>query len=224
MCSFVVFPCRFLSARCKYYFDSMLAQRGYTGSMTFDHKNETLSISVRPHSSKSFHWLSYTLKNTRHGRYSFSARWFKKKCFWCVLHSSAGAARPRKQGRPEWHALSVRRRALLLHCLLRSLSLGHHRGAFPLSRRVWCLHGNKRPLLLESWPLPTAWNYRWVFSSSIRTWWTGGYRWTWCWRWPLVNATDSSSSWPHRAWGMHSHSIAYQSSTTTRQLLYCIFS
>lgn len=37
---------RFLSARCKYYFDSMLAQRGYTGSMVFDHKNETLSISV----------------------------------------------------------------------------------------------------------------------------------------------------------------------------------
>ncbi|XP_056150408.1 structural maintenance of chromosomes protein 6-like [Lampris incognitus] len=39
---------RLLSARCKYYFDSMLAQRGYTGSMTFDHKNETLSISVQP--------------------------------------------------------------------------------------------------------------------------------------------------------------------------------
>ncbi|XP_041814270.1 structural maintenance of chromosomes protein 6 [Chelmon rostratus] len=39
---------RFLSARCKYYFDSMLAQRGYTGSMTFDHRNETLSISVQP--------------------------------------------------------------------------------------------------------------------------------------------------------------------------------
>ncbi|XP_040921027.1 structural maintenance of chromosomes protein 6 isoform X2 [Toxotes jaculatrix] len=39
---------RFLSARCKYYFDSMLAQRGYTGSMSFDHKNETLSISVQP--------------------------------------------------------------------------------------------------------------------------------------------------------------------------------
>lgn len=39
---------RFLSARCKYYFNSMLAQRGYTGSMTFDHKNETLSISVQP--------------------------------------------------------------------------------------------------------------------------------------------------------------------------------
>uniref|UniRef100_A0AAQ5Z7Z9 Structural maintenance of chromosomes protein 6 n=1 Tax=Amphiprion ocellaris TaxID=80972 RepID=A0AAQ5Z7Z9_AMPOC len=39
---------RFLSARCKYYFDSMLAQRGYSGSMTFDHKNETLSISVQP--------------------------------------------------------------------------------------------------------------------------------------------------------------------------------
>lgn len=39
---------RFLSARCKYYFDSMLAQRGYTGSMTFDHKNETLSVSVQP--------------------------------------------------------------------------------------------------------------------------------------------------------------------------------
>ncbi|KAG8011310.1 Structural maintenance of chromosomes protein 6 [Nibea albiflora] len=39
---------RFLSARCKYYFDSMLAQRGYTGSMTFNHKSETLSISVQP--------------------------------------------------------------------------------------------------------------------------------------------------------------------------------
>ncbi|CAG5928033.1 unnamed protein product [Menidia menidia] len=39
---------RFLSARCKYYFNSMLAQRGYSGSMTFDHKNETLSISVQP--------------------------------------------------------------------------------------------------------------------------------------------------------------------------------
>uniref|UniRef100_A0A8D0DFU8 Structural maintenance of chromosomes protein 6 n=1 Tax=Sander lucioperca TaxID=283035 RepID=A0A8D0DFU8_SANLU len=39
---------KLLSARCKYYFDSMLAQRRYTGSMTFDHKNETLSISVQP--------------------------------------------------------------------------------------------------------------------------------------------------------------------------------
>ncbi|XP_008311197.1 structural maintenance of chromosomes protein 6 [Cynoglossus semilaevis] len=39
---------RFLSARCKYYFDNMLNQRGYTGSMTFDHKNETLSITVHP--------------------------------------------------------------------------------------------------------------------------------------------------------------------------------
>lgn len=49
----VIFTClRFLSARCKYYFDSMLAQRGYTGSMTFDHKNETLSITVRS-------WLSH---------------------------------------------------------------------------------------------------------------------------------------------------------------------
>ncbi|XP_015232238.1 PREDICTED: structural maintenance of chromosomes protein 6-like [Cyprinodon variegatus] len=39
---------KFLSARCKYYFNCMLAQRGYTGSMTFDHKNETLTISVQP--------------------------------------------------------------------------------------------------------------------------------------------------------------------------------
>lgn len=39
---------RFLSARCKYYFDTMLAQRGYNGRMIFDHKNETLSISVQP--------------------------------------------------------------------------------------------------------------------------------------------------------------------------------
>ena len=36
-----------LSARCKYYFDSLLSQRGYTGSMTFNHNDETLSISVR---------------------------------------------------------------------------------------------------------------------------------------------------------------------------------
>ena len=36
-----------LSARCKYYFDSLLFQRGYTGSMTFNHNDETLFISVR---------------------------------------------------------------------------------------------------------------------------------------------------------------------------------
>ncbi|XP_061605240.1 structural maintenance of chromosomes protein 6-like [Phyllopteryx taeniolatus] len=39
---------RFLSARCKYFFNSMLAQRGYKGNMIFDHKNETLTISVQP--------------------------------------------------------------------------------------------------------------------------------------------------------------------------------
>ncbi|CAL8315923.1 unnamed protein product [Lota lota] len=39
---------RMLSARCKYYFDSLLSQRGYTGSMTFNHNDETLSISVQP--------------------------------------------------------------------------------------------------------------------------------------------------------------------------------
>lgn len=38
----------YLSVRCKYYFDSMLSQRGYIGKMTFDHKNETLFISVQP--------------------------------------------------------------------------------------------------------------------------------------------------------------------------------
>ncbi|KAM4528937.1 structural maintenance of chromosomes protein 6 isoform 1-T2 [Fundulus diaphanus] len=38
----------FLSARCKYYFNTMLAQRGYSGCMKFDHKNETLTISVQP--------------------------------------------------------------------------------------------------------------------------------------------------------------------------------
>uniref|UniRef100_A0A8C4ZI36 RecF/RecN/SMC N-terminal domain-containing protein n=1 Tax=Gadus morhua TaxID=8049 RepID=A0A8C4ZI36_GADMO len=37
-----------LSARCKYYFDSLLFQRGYTGSMTFNHNDETLFISVQP--------------------------------------------------------------------------------------------------------------------------------------------------------------------------------
>lgn len=42
---------RFLSVRCKMYFDSMLSQRGYIGKMMFEHKNETLSISVRIHYS-----------------------------------------------------------------------------------------------------------------------------------------------------------------------------
>ncbi|XP_066540953.1 structural maintenance of chromosomes protein 6-like [Hoplias malabaricus] len=39
---------RYLSVRCKYYFDSMLSQRGYTGSMAFNHKTEALSIAVQP--------------------------------------------------------------------------------------------------------------------------------------------------------------------------------
>ncbi|XP_061701916.1 structural maintenance of chromosomes protein 6-like isoform X2 [Syngnathoides biaculeatus] len=39
---------RFLSARCKYFFNSMLTQRGFKGNMIFDHKNETLTISVQP--------------------------------------------------------------------------------------------------------------------------------------------------------------------------------
>ncbi|KAK1171782.1 structural maintenance of chromosomes protein 6 isoform X1 [Acipenser oxyrinchus oxyrinchus] len=38
----------YLSVRCKYYFDSLLLQRGYSGKMTFDHKNETLAIAVQP--------------------------------------------------------------------------------------------------------------------------------------------------------------------------------
>lgn len=37
----------------------------------------------------------------------------------------------------------------------------------------------------------------------IRTWWTGGYQWTWCWRWLPVSATDSSFSLRHRVWGIH---------------------
>ncbi|XP_037112816.1 structural maintenance of chromosomes protein 6 [Syngnathus acus] len=37
----------YLSARCIYYFSVMLSQRGYTGTMNFDHKNETLVISVQ---------------------------------------------------------------------------------------------------------------------------------------------------------------------------------
>ncbi|KAG2467980.1 SMC6 protein, partial [Polypterus senegalus] len=38
----------YLSLRCKYYFDCLLLQRGYSGKMTFDHKNEALSIAVQP--------------------------------------------------------------------------------------------------------------------------------------------------------------------------------
>ncbi|XP_059356994.1 structural maintenance of chromosomes protein 6-like [Carassius carassius] len=53
----------YLSVRCKYYFDSMASRRGYLGNMTFDHKNETLSISVQPRESynadlRHMHFLS----------------------------------------------------------------------------------------------------------------------------------------------------------------------
>ncbi|KAM5292461.1 structural maintenance of chromosomes protein 6 [Ctenodactylus gundi] len=39
---------RCLTLRCKLYFDSLLSQRAYCGKMNFDHKNETLTISVQP--------------------------------------------------------------------------------------------------------------------------------------------------------------------------------
>ncbi|XP_068136370.1 structural maintenance of chromosomes protein 6 [Hyperolius riggenbachi] len=39
---------RYLSLRCKFYFDSLLSQRNYSGKISFDHKNETLSITVQP--------------------------------------------------------------------------------------------------------------------------------------------------------------------------------
>ncbi|XP_069820641.1 structural maintenance of chromosomes protein 6-like [Dendropsophus ebraccatus] len=37
---------RYLTLRCKFYFDSLLAQRAYSGKISFDHKNEKLSIAV----------------------------------------------------------------------------------------------------------------------------------------------------------------------------------
>lgn len=40
------FISRCLTLRCKLYFDNLLSQRAYCGKMNFDHKNETLSISV----------------------------------------------------------------------------------------------------------------------------------------------------------------------------------
>uniref|UniRef100_A0AAY4BE29 Rad50/SbcC-type AAA domain-containing protein n=1 Tax=Denticeps clupeoides TaxID=299321 RepID=A0AAY4BE29_9TELE len=45
---FCLFFCRYLSVRCKYYFNATLSQRGYKGRMTFDHGREALSISVQP--------------------------------------------------------------------------------------------------------------------------------------------------------------------------------
>ncbi|XP_005997583.1 structural maintenance of chromosomes protein 6-like [Latimeria chalumnae] len=39
---------RYISLRCRYYFDSLLSQRNYLGKMMFDHKNETLAITVQP--------------------------------------------------------------------------------------------------------------------------------------------------------------------------------
>ncbi|XP_015279257.1 PREDICTED: structural maintenance of chromosomes protein 6 [Gekko japonicus] len=39
---------RFLTMRCKYYFNSLLSQRSFSGKIEFDHKNEKLSITVQP--------------------------------------------------------------------------------------------------------------------------------------------------------------------------------
>uniref|UniRef100_A0A674IE74 Structural maintenance of chromosomes protein 6 n=1 Tax=Terrapene triunguis TaxID=2587831 RepID=A0A674IE74_9SAUR len=39
---------RCLTLRCKFYFNFLLCQRSYSGKMSFDHKNETLSITVQP--------------------------------------------------------------------------------------------------------------------------------------------------------------------------------
>ncbi|XP_074847396.1 structural maintenance of chromosomes protein 6 isoform X2 [Carettochelys insculpta] len=39
---------RCLTLRCKWYFNVLLHQRSYSGKMCFDHKNETLSITVQP--------------------------------------------------------------------------------------------------------------------------------------------------------------------------------
>ncbi|XP_069584225.1 structural maintenance of chromosomes protein 6 isoform X2 [Ranitomeya imitator] len=39
---------RYLTLRCKFYFDSLLSQRAYSGKIAFDHKNETLAITVQP--------------------------------------------------------------------------------------------------------------------------------------------------------------------------------
>ncbi|XP_043829725.1 structural maintenance of chromosomes protein 6-like [Dromiciops gliroides] len=39
---------RSLALRCKLYFDSLLSEWSYSGEMSFDHKNETLSIRVLP--------------------------------------------------------------------------------------------------------------------------------------------------------------------------------
>ncbi|XP_019745400.1 structural maintenance of chromosomes protein 6 [Hippocampus comes] len=61
---------RFLSARCQYYFSSMLAQRGYTGTMNFDHKNETLTISVQPGKGSEHDWVN--MRSLSGGERSFS--------------------------------------------------------------------------------------------------------------------------------------------------------
>uniref|UniRef100_F7D883 Structural maintenance of chromosomes protein 6 n=1 Tax=Monodelphis domestica TaxID=13616 RepID=F7D883_MONDO len=39
---------RCLTLRCKLYFDNLLSQRAYSGKMLFDHKKETLAITVQP--------------------------------------------------------------------------------------------------------------------------------------------------------------------------------
>ncbi|XP_077388554.1 structural maintenance of chromosomes protein 6 [Festucalex cinctus] len=61
---------RYLSARCKYHFNSMLAHRGYKGSMSFDHKKETLTIAVQPGRGSEGDWANMRLLSG--GERSFS--------------------------------------------------------------------------------------------------------------------------------------------------------
>ncbi|XP_073705563.1 structural maintenance of chromosomes protein 6-like [Garra rufa] len=74
----------YLSIRCKYYFESMLSQRGYTGKITFDHKKETLSMSVQPGESG-----KAALSDMR--LLSRGERWFSNVCFLLSLWALAEA-------------------------------------------------------------------------------------------------------------------------------------
>ncbi|KFP71985.1 Structural maintenance of chromosomes protein 6, partial [Acanthisitta chloris] len=73
---------RFLSLRCKLSFDNLLRTRGCSGKIVFDHKNETLTISVQPREEASLN----DVKSLSGGERSFSTVCFVLS-LWSITES-----------------------------------------------------------------------------------------------------------------------------------------
>ncbi len=107
----------------------------------------------------------------------------------------------------QWHAFPLGRRALLLHCLFHSGTLGDYRVALPVPGRVWCLHGMYSCFyamtLLRTCDMSNISilhiKYIMCLISSfvfLRTCIIAAFQWTCSWPFQNVNICDSSSSSP----------------------------